>query len=43
MSAAVLNTYFRERLNIGEKDEGSALPVGGIKAVFEHDITEDGA
>lgn len=43
VSASVLNTYIKERLNFGEKKEGGAiLPVGGVQVVFEHDIEEDG-
>ena len=42
-SATVLNTYIKERLNYGEKNEGGAtLPVGDVRLVFEHDIEEDG-
>lgn len=42
LSATVFNAYFKERLNIGENDGGGALKVGEIRAVFEHDMSEDG-
>jgi hypothetical protein len=43
-NATLLNSYIKERLKFGEKKEGGAsLPVGDIKVIFEHDITEDGA
>lgn len=42
-NATILNAYIKERLNFGEKKEGSAaLPVGDVQLVFEHDIGEDG-
>lgn len=42
-NATILNTYIKERLNFGEKKEGSAtLPMGDFQLVFEHDIVEDG-
>lgn len=42
-NATILNAYIKERLNFGEKREGGAtLPVGDVKLVFEHDISEDG-
>ena len=43
-NATVLNTYIKERLKFGDKKEcSSTLPVGDIKVVFEHDVSEDGA
>ena len=43
-SATVLNAYIKERLEFGEKREGGAtLPMGDLKIIFEHDISEDGA
>ncbi len=42
-SASILSAYMKEHLGFGEKKEGGAiLPVGDIKLVFEHDISEDG-
>ena len=42
-NATILNAYIKERLNFGEKKEGSAiLPRGDVQLVFEHDIEEDG-
>ena len=42
-SATILNSYMKEHLGFGEKKEGDAiLPVGDVKLVFEHDISEDG-
>lgn len=42
-SATILNAYMKEHFGFGEKKEGdSFLPVGDVKLVFEHDISEDG-
>jgi len=42
-NATILNAYIKERLEFGEKKEGGAtLPVGDVRLVFEHDVTEDG-
>jgi hypothetical protein len=42
-SATLLNAYFKERLEFGEKNEGGAsLGVGDVRLIFEHDIEEDG-
>ena len=42
-SATILNSYLKEHLGFGEKREGDvALPVGNVKLIFEHDISEDG-
>ncbi|MBO5714954.1 MAG: hypothetical protein J6S23_00990 [Clostridia bacterium] len=42
-SAALLNAYMKEHLGFGERCEGDeVLPVGDVKLIFEHDISEDG-
>ena len=42
-SATLINSYLKEHLGFGEKPEGNAvLPVGDVKLIFEHDISEDG-
>lgn len=42
-STTILNIYMKEYFGFGEKKESDAvLPVGDVKVVFEHDISEDG-
>ena len=41
--AAFINAYMKEHFGFGEKKEGDeVLPLGDLKVVFEHNITEDG-
>lgn len=43
-SSTVLNTYIKERLDLGEKKEGDGTgEESGICVVFEHDMSRDGA
>ena len=43
-SSTVLNTYIKERLDLGEKKEGDGTSEeSGICVVFEHDMSRDGA
>lgn len=42
-SASILTAYMKEHLGFGEKKEGDAtVPVGDVRLVFGHDISEDG-
>ena len=42
-SATILNAYMKEHFGFGEKKEGDAvLPVGDVRVLFEHDLSEDG-